>query len=559
MQQPSRIIVRLYLAAFLAFLPTAVSAQGTVMPVPRQVFLNNSGNPCASCLVYTYDAGTTTARFVYSDVALANSLPNPFTLNSAGRPQTNLGVETNVYLSATSYKFELRTSAGVVIWTADNVTQVPLTSGNIDITGTAGEALSAGDVVYLSDGSGALNAGQWYKADSDNTYSSSTAGMVGIAPSAIASAASGTIRLAGRVTGLSGLTAGELYYASATAGALTGTPPTNARFIGEAESTTVLILQGNPGGVRLPDSDGTHTLTVKTTSNLTADRLFTVVPGDADRTLTMSGDASLNQNVLTTSSPTFVGLTLSGAVATATTVTQSGDHIFTANSVIRRNTSDAADNGTLFVAGGGTNDVSRGSYIEVAGNEASSTGRIFMDLGNVANATLRARGGGATTILDVLGDASSFSAIGIYNNTDAGAANVVVLSDGTVQRNVSSARYKDLYGPLPDWHWFLRLTPQMFSAKGNSTGRRYGGFTAEDVARFSPRGPDGQPLFAGLDADGRPEDVAYPYLTSVAQQGLSDHEDRLNKQLDLIAGIEARLKALEAENAELRTRLATRP
>ena len=41
---------------------------------------------------------------------------------------------------------------------------------------------------------------------------------------------------------------------------------------------------------------------------------MTIALGGADRILTMSGDASLNQNLLTTSSPTFVGVTATGNI-----------------------------------------------------------------------------------------------------------------------------------------------------------------------------------------------------------------------------------------------------
>ena len=82
------------------------------------------------------------------------------------------------------------------------------------------------------------------------------------------------------MTGLS-LTAGEVYYASATAAGLTTTPPTNTRCIGKADSTTTLILPCDTPVARLPDSDGTHSLVIRNSSDLTADRVATIAPGDA--------------------------------------------------------------------------------------------------------------------------------------------------------------------------------------------------------------------------------------------------------------------------------------
>lgn len=50
--------------------------------------------------------------------------------------------------------------------------------------------------------------------------------------------------------------------------------------------------------------------------------------------------------------------------------------------------------------------------------------------------------------------------------------------------------------------------------KNNPDGRTYGGLLAEDVAAKGPKNADGIPLFAGLDLEGRPDDVAYPHLAA---------------------------------------------
>ena len=57
--------------------------------------------------------------------------------------------------------------------------------------------------------------------------------------------------------------------------------------------------------VKINDSDDSNTLQILTSSNLTADRTLTLVPGDASRTLTLTGNATLNQAVDTTADPAF--------------------------------------------------------------------------------------------------------------------------------------------------------------------------------------------------------------------------------------------------------------
>lgn len=223
-------------------------ASGTLAPAPWFVGLDDNGNPVAGGKLFTYLAGTTTKQATYSDVGLTTPNANPIVLDAGGR--------AIIYLSpGASYKFVLSPSTDTdpptnPIKTADNINAIPASSSNLDIQGVAGEAIGAGQGVYLSDGSGGKTAGLWYLWDADFTYAS-TLPEIGMATAAIASLSTGTIRLGGQVTGLSGLTVGTSYYISATAGALTATPPANQRFVGTADSTTTLVLRPRPviGGV----------------------------------------------------------------------------------------------------------------------------------------------------------------------------------------------------------------------------------------------------------------------------------------------------------------------
>ena len=91
---------------------------------------------------------------------------------------------------------------------------------------TAGENISANDQVYISTGTGndsARTAGRIYKADALND---DRADVLGFAPKAITSGAIGEVQTSGNLVGFSGLTAGKVYYTSAsTPGLITATPP----------------------------------------------------------------------------------------------------------------------------------------------------------------------------------------------------------------------------------------------------------------------------------------------------------------------------------------------
>lgn len=562
-----QLLLKLLIVALIGLAwPSPSQAQGTLTPVPQIVFLDAFGNPLNNGKICTYSAGTTTPLATYSDQSLMTANANPIRTNSAGRPTTG-----GIYLSATSYKFVVLTAGadntcntGTTVYTQDNVGAVPATAVGLDVSGTAGEALSAGDWAYLSDGSGALTAGRWYKADADNTYSSSAAAMIGVVPTAISSGAAGSIRIGGRITGLSGLSAGEYYYISATAGSITATPPTNQWFVGKADSTTTLDISQNQGGVRLPDSDGTHALTVKTTSDLTADRLFTLVPGDAARTLTLSG------------SPTLGDVSLA-----------SGAWFDTANTVIRRNTSDASDNGTVQVAGGGAAGSTRGADILINGNEASAAGDVLVTLGDVSGAQFRISNGTDIFALEesdgsIAATSSKQSGSFVFygtTTTDATGTQVLTVRTGTANSGTSSrliqfldgagggighvninnnavayttssdARLKTLIPGRTRWglEALRRLKVRTFYFNSDEGRQVRQGFYAQELFDVYPEAVS----VGGADPLTAPWSVEYGRLTPLLTQSM--------QELDAVmAGFEARLKALERENAELRARLGNR-
>ena len=210
---------------------------GTLTPTPFQVVLDATGVAVAGAKIYTYLAGTTTASATYTTAAVDVANANPIVADSAGR--------YTAYLSAGgNYKFIYKTSGDVLIREQDNVLAVPGSAVNLDIEGTVGQAVTAGQVVYLSSaGEGSpLTAGLWYLTDSDATPTSTLPQSIGMVVSAIAINASGTIRLAGLATTASSVVVGSTYYIGATPGAIVASAPSNSRVVGVADTTSTLIL-----------------------------------------------------------------------------------------------------------------------------------------------------------------------------------------------------------------------------------------------------------------------------------------------------------------------------
>lgn len=83
---------------------------------------NSTGAPLDGGFLYFYAAGTTTPQSAYQDSALTLALPNPITLDSAGRVPA-------FFLADGQIKIRLTDSAGVVQVAADNLLVIGASSG----------------------------------------------------------------------------------------------------------------------------------------------------------------------------------------------------------------------------------------------------------------------------------------------------------------------------------------------------------------------------------------------------------------------------------------------
>lgn len=112
------------------------------------------------------------------------------------------------------------------------------TSVKIVVEGTAGETLSAGQLIYLKSADN-----RWWKADADDPATVNNV-ILGIAQGAgtAGGSISGGILLRGVDSNQSGLTAGVKYYASNTAGAISTSAGTTEVTVGISKSTTELYF-----------------------------------------------------------------------------------------------------------------------------------------------------------------------------------------------------------------------------------------------------------------------------------------------------------------------------
>ena len=114
-------------------------ATTSLSPTPKLQFFDANGAPLVGGLLYTYEAGSTTPLASYTDSTGVSANTNPIVLDSRG--------EANVWLGTESYKLALYTSAGVLIWTVDNIS----TNGsNLSVTDHTGDGTTT--VFAVDDG-----------------------------------------------------------------------------------------------------------------------------------------------------------------------------------------------------------------------------------------------------------------------------------------------------------------------------------------------------------------------------------------------------------------------
>ena len=133
----------------------------SLSPPPKLQFFGSDGLPLVGGKLYTYAAGTTTPLATYTDYTGVTQNTNPVILDATG--------QAGVWLpDTTTYKYVLKTSADVTLYTVDYVS-VPLTSNSfasppaigssVPNAGTFTTLIATGQVTFTSTGAAVINVG----------------------------------------------------------------------------------------------------------------------------------------------------------------------------------------------------------------------------------------------------------------------------------------------------------------------------------------------------------------------------------------------------------------
>lgn len=129
-------------------------------------FLDASGIPLNGGLLYTYTAGSvSTPETTYTTSLGSVQNANPIVLNSNGYPASGGNVVEIWLTSGVSYKFVLKTSTGVTVWSRDNIDGINDTSVTIDqwVSGPAPTYVGATSFTLVGDQTTTFHVGRRLK------------------------------------------------------------------------------------------------------------------------------------------------------------------------------------------------------------------------------------------------------------------------------------------------------------------------------------------------------------------------------------------------------------
>jgi len=247
----------------------------------------------------------------------------------------------------------------------------------------------------------------------------------------------------------------------------------NKRWILVASLGVSGVLTLSNAGLHLLDTNASHDLIFKAGSDLTADRILTVTTGDAARTVTLSGNPTLadwfDQAVKTSSAPTFDDLKLYDTNASHTATIHWNEDEATANRTLNLILGGA--DRTITLSGNITvnGNTTLNDWFDQAVKATSSP--TFAALTLTAALTVASGGTGATTLTDhgiLVGSGTgpiTPLAVGTTGQVLIGATGadpkwLTAMTDGQLVVGATGA------DPVP-----TTITPEIFTSNGTFTAK----------------------------------------------------------------------------------------
>ena len=206
-------------------------------------------------------------------------------------------------------------------------------------------------------------------------------------------------------------------------------------------------------GLKVKDTNASHGVTFKPGSDITQDRTLTITTGDADRTLTLSGNATVSQDYSTTGNPQFATIELGAAADT--TISRASAGVIAVESVTVPLNSITNTHTALQIELGHASDttltrVSAG-VVAIEGHNILLNSDLGVavqayddDLASIATLTTTAAGRSALTIADPNADRV------VAWDDSAGSMAAIALADLTTEAVPATGDYILIYGAEGD-------------------------------------------------------------------------------------------------------------
>lgn len=283
-----------------------------------------SGGPSAEDWVKTWDDSTTTTNYgslVLSKIAAPQDFA-VFTITSSITDGSTYGRFTLSYVKHAG-SFSSADAVSILFVRTGDKGSDGLGAG--DVTASAG--FGTDNVVIRADGTGKGVQSTGVAIDDSNNMTG--VASLGVSSIELGHATQNTLTASSGILSCEGvaqvnLSASQTLTNKTLTSPVIGTSPTAAGATWTDLGTVTTSTFANTG-LRVLDTNASHVLSLVPGSNITANRALTLTTGDSDRTLTISGDATISQDYSTTGSPTFATPTVTGINigSTSTTITES--------------------------------------------------------------------------------------------------------------------------------------------------------------------------------------------------------------------------------------------